>query len=144
MAVLKYQRNLELGLSRRWQEALGIAREFFISNRQLAITTTGVAVNQEMNTDEFEHGSVEALIAVKYDFYSFIRPSLTFSLAESGFISLTETGRVRLDGEVNIEYELVTDFFVTGQFYHNYDSRSPATGQPNVDYGFVAGLRFKF
>jgi hypothetical protein len=144
VVVLKYQRNLELGLQRRWQEAFGVAREFFISNRQLAITTTGIAINQERNADDVERRSIEALVAVKYDFYSFISPRVTLSFAESGFIGLTETGRVRLDGDINLEYEMVTDFFISLQFYHNYDSRSPATAMPNIDYGFVAGLRYKF
>jgi len=142
--ALKYQRNLELGLNRRWQEAVGVAREFLITNHQLGITTTGIAINQERNSDDVEHGSVEALLSVKYDFFSFVRPNLTLSFVESGFLGLTETDRFRFDGEINIDYELVTDFYLSLQFYHNFDSRSPATGQPNIDYGFVAGLRYKF
>ena len=144
VGVLRYQRNLELGLDRRWQEAVGLGRRFVISKSQQASAVTGVALNQEKNQEGVQSTNTEALLQVNYNLYSFVSPNLTIAFVQSMYIGLTETDRLRLDGNTTFDYELIKDFYVNLQFYHNYDSRSPATGEPNVDYGFVAGLRYKF
>ena len=142
--ILKYQRNLELGLDRRWQQAFGVSREFLLNKRQQAFTMGGVAINQELNLEGTEVNTTEAMFQANYNLYSFVSPNITLSFVESVFLSLTENERVRLDGDISLDYEIIKDFYISLQFYHNYDSRSPATDEPNIDYGFVAGLRFKF
>lgn len=142
--ILKYQRNLELGLDRRWQQALGVGRELLLSRRQQASAITAIAINQELSEEKENENTTEAMIQVNYNLYSFANPNLTLSFVESSFISLTQKNRVRLDGNINIDYEVITDFSINLQFYHNFDSRSPATNEPNIDFGFVAGLRYKF
>ena len=144
IVILKYQRNLELGLERRWQQALGIGRQFLISQHQQASTIGGVAVNQEHNEEDAEINTTEAMVQVNYDLYSFTKPNITLSFYESMFVGLKDASRIRLDGDITLDYEIITDFSVSLQFYHNYDSRAPATDVPNVDYGFVSGLRYKF
>lgn len=141
---LKYQRNVELGLARRWQQMAGVGRELLLSKHQRASLTAGIAINQERNLERYELNSTEGVFQVNYDLFSFVDPNLTVSFVESSFISITEQDRLRLDGDISIDYEIITNFYISFQFYHNFDSRSPATQQPNIDYGFVAGLRYKF
>ncbi|HEY5916660.1 MAG TPA: DUF481 domain-containing protein [Chryseolinea sp.] len=142
--ILKYQRNVELGLQRRWQQGFGIGREFLISRRQQATVISGIAINQELNQEGAEVNNTEVMFQANYDLYSFVNPNITVSLVESAFISLTEEGRVRIDGDITLDYEIISDFYITLEFYHSGDSRSPGTNEPNIDYGFVAGLRYKF
>lgn len=144
VAILKYQKNLELGLQRRWQEAFGIGKEFLINKNQQALAMAGVAFNQEINIEGVELSSTEAMFQANYDLFSFANPNLSLSFVESVFASLTETNRIRFDGNISIDYEIISDFSINFQFYHNYDSRSPSTHEPNIDYGFVAGLRYEF
>jgi hypothetical protein len=142
--ILKYQRNLELGLEKRWQQAFAIGREFLTNKRQQGSAIAGIAINQESNQEGVEVNTSEALLQVNYDFFSFSSPNLTLSFVESSYFSLTEKDRVRFDGDITLDYEIISDFDISFQFYHNYDSRSPATNKPNIDYGFVAGLKYKF
>lgn len=144
IGILKYQRNLELGLERRWQEAFGLGREFLINKRQQAMIMGGVAFNQERNEEGAQVSTTEAMFQGKYDLFSFAKPNMTVSFVESAYVSLTEQDRVRLDGDISFDYEIIADFSVNFQFYHNFDSRSPATGTPNIDYGFVAGIKYEF
>jgi len=144
VGVLRYQRNLELGLDRRWQEAIGLGRRFLISKTQQASAVTGVALNQEQNQEGVRANNTEALFQLNYNLYSFVSPNLNIAFAQSMYVGISQEDRLRLDGNVTIDYELIKDFYLNFQFYHNYDSRSPATNEPNVDYGFVAGLRYKF
>lgn len=144
VVILKYQKNLELGLQRRWQEALGIGREFLINKSQQAMAIAGIAFNQEQNLEGVQVSTTEAMLQTNYDLFSFAKPNMSLSFVESMFISLTETDRIRLDGNISLDYEIISDFSINFQFYHNYDSRSPATDAPNIDYGFVAGLKYEF
>lgn len=144
VVILKYQKNLELGLQRRLQEALGIGKEFLFNKNQQAIVIAGVAFNQEQNLERAQLSSTEAMFQANYDLFSFTKPNMSIAFVESVFMSLTETDRVRLDGNISFDYEIISDFSINFQFYHNYDSRSPATNAPNIDYGFVAGLRYEF
>lgn len=141
---LKYQRNLELGLQRRWQQALGVGREFILNRHQQMVVIGGAATNQEINLEQAEQSSIEALLQIDYDLFSFASPNITVSFVESAFFGLSDSERIRLDGDFNVDYELFSDFYISMQVYHNYDSRSPATNEPNIDYGFVGGLRYKF
>lgn len=142
--ILKYQRNLELGLQRRWQQAFGVGRDIFLNKHQQATLIGGVAINQENNQEGVESNTTEAMLQASYNLFSFASPNISLSFNESMFVSVTEKDRLRLDGNINLDYEIISDFYINLQFYHNYDSRSPATGDPNIDYGFVAGLRYKF
>ena len=144
MVILKYQRNLELGLERRWQQALGIGRKLLTKQHQQATVVGGLAINQEYNQEEAEIHTTEAMLQVYYNLYSFTNPNIILSFYESMFVSIKDEDRLRLDGDITLDYEIIADFYISLQFYHNYDSRSPATNEPNIDYGFVAGIRYKF
>jgi hypothetical protein len=144
VASLRYQQNIELGLDRRWQQGLGVARRFLIARNQLASLLSGVAINQERNVEGVTSNNTEVMLQGNYDLFSFVNPNMSLSVVQSAYLSLTESQRVRLDGDINLFYEIIADFSLTLQFYYNFDSRSPATGTPNADYGFVAGLTYKF
>ncbi len=144
IGILKYQRNIELGLGRRWQQAVGIGRELPINVRQRAVLVSAIAFNQENNLEKVQTIGRELMLQGNYNMFSFVSPNLTVSFVESAFISITDQKRFRLDGNLSLDYEFITDFYVNFQIYHNYDSRSPGTGELQTDHGFVAGFRYKF
>ncbi len=84
------------------------------------------------------------MLQANYQMFSFVSPNLTVSFIESAFVSITSQRRFRMDGSFSLDYEVIRDFYINIQVYHNYDSRSPATGELKTDYGFVAGIRYKF
>lgn len=57
--------------------------------------------------------------------------------------NLTDTGRVRLSSQSNLQIELVRNFFWNLQFYENYDSRPPVTA-PKNDLGVTTSVGWKF
>jgi hypothetical protein len=144
VVVLRYQRNVELGLDRRYQQALGIGRRIAISKNQQASVFPGIALNEERNLEGVKSNSSEFLIQANYDLFSFSSPNLTIDLAQTVYFGLSDTSRIRYDGDITFDYELIKNFYLSLQVFYNFDSRSPATNEPNNDYGFVSGLRFKF
>ena len=139
-----YQRNMELGLRRRLQEGAGAGVKFPLSSNQLASVLVGAGVNQELNVEGEEKSNTEAILQANYDLFSFERPNITISLVQSMYFSLSQKGRIRSDGDINLNWELISDFYLDFQFYYNFDNESPATGKPNTDYGIVAGITYKF
>jgi hypothetical protein len=144
IGFLKYQRNIELGLGRRWQQAVGFGREIPINVRQRAMLVSAVAFNQEQNLEKAQTLGRELMLQANYNMFSFASPNLIVSFVESAFVSINGQQRFRLDGNLSLDYEIITDFYINFQIYHNYDSRSPATGELKTDHGFVAGFRYKF
>jgi hypothetical protein len=139
-----YQRNIELGLDRRWQEVVGVGRKFSPSSGQQGVVMAGLAINQEQNLERNRTEGMEVLLQVNYNLFSFEQPNGSINIMQTAYASITDQGRYRSDGNINLSLEIVKDLLLTFQFYHNYDSKSPNTGAPNVDWGTVAGLTFKF
>lgn len=141
---LRYQRNLELGLDRRFQQGLAFGRKLLIRRNQQGVLLTGVAINQELSLEGEERNNTEIVLQANYELFSFEEPNLSISIVQTGYFSVTDKGRIRYDGNATLNWELISDFNLNLQFYHNYDKKSPETGQPNIDYGFVAGINYKF
>ena len=142
--TLRYQRNLELGLERRLQEGIGIGHRVLVRTNQQGSLVSGLAINQELNLEGVSSKNTELVLQANYELFSFEGPNLSISVTQTGYFSVTEKGRARYDGNANLNWELISDFNLNLQFYHNYDSKSPETGEPNVDYGFVVGIGYKF
>jgi hypothetical protein len=139
-----YQRNVELGLDWRLQEVLSAGRKIIFSPGQQGLIVTGVAVNQERNLEGVGNENTELLFQASYNLFSFEKPNASLSIVQTVYASATDRGRYRSDGDINLLWELIKNLSANLRFYHNYDSKSPATGAPNVDWGIVTGLTYKF
>ncbi len=143
--LLNYQRNLELGLARRYQEGVGVGYSFLSKSTMKGDIVSGLIVNQEKSSQNNQNVfTAELPILFNYNFFRFQQPKLSIYANESFYISLTQKGRVRQDGEIKIDWELIKDFSVSLKFYNNYDSKPASTVAGNFDYGIVFGLTYSF
>lgn len=142
---LGYQRNLELGLQRRFQQALGVRYNIVYKSRFQMRALTGIAFNEEKNTDGLTQPiRLEIPFNVNMNFFKFQNPNISFNTSQTVYISLSQQGRIRYDGDTYVSWEMVKDFYLTLNFYHNYDSKPVIAGASNVDYGVVLGLKYTF
>jgi hypothetical protein len=144
VGLLSYQRNLELGLQSRWQTGAAIGYKFLQLKSSQGKVNTGIVINSEKNFSNVSNTLFEWATQVNYNFFSFSKPNLSLSAAQMVFVSLSQKGRIRYDGDIDLSWEVIKDFSITLNFYHNYDRKSPATGLARVDYGYVAGISYKF
>lgn len=143
--LLRYQRNLELGLLRRYQEGFGGGNKFITSKHVYAYTLTGIVINQEKNTDEESSGTLtEAFTQLTFNFFRFTKPDLSFNITEGFYYGIAQDGRIRNDAQVDIDWEIVKDLTLTLSAYINFDSQPPSTESKKLDYGVVFGVGFKF
>lgn len=142
--LLRYQRNVELGLKKRWQEGVMIGRKLIVEAKQRAKLLVGVATNQETNFEDEHTENVEMLLQFNYYLFSFENPNLQITLGQSGYLSLSQKGRYRWDGNSTANWELKRNLYLNLQFYHNYDSKPPEESNAKIDYGVVFGVNYKF
>ncbi|GJM29093.1 MAG: hypothetical protein DHS20C17_17280 [Cyclobacteriaceae bacterium] len=145
VGLLSYQRNLELGILRRFQEALLLGYNFIsYSNRQL-YAAVGVAINQELTDDNTSAVNlVEVPIIANYTFYQFQKPNIQFVLTEKVYFGVTQTGRVRNDANLTIDWEIISDFTLGVNLYSSYDNQASETTTSNFDFGVVVNVGYKF
>jgi len=143
--LVKYQRNLELGLFRRFQEGVGGGNKFITSEHIYAWTRGGLVLNQEKNSENTSSGTlVELFGQLEFNFFRFTKPELSFNIAETIYYSLSQKGRIRNDAQLNLSWEIVKNLDVTLNFYSNYDNQPPSENSRKFDLGIVMGVAYTF
>jgi hypothetical protein len=144
-AIFGYQRNLELGLLRRYQEAVGIRYNLLYENNIQIRMLSGLVINQEKNLRSIKlEPQYEIPLSVNLNFFKFEKPNISISTSQTVYVSLTRAGRVRYDGEARVSWEMIKDLSLNLNFYHSYDSKPVSISATNFDYGIVLGLKYAF
>ena len=89
-----------------------------------------------------ERGQVD--FGANYDLFRFVFPKTDIKSTLDVIPILSESGRVRIDFDTRISYEVFKDFTLSLRFWDNFDSRNPSSGVKENDYGLSFGLGYKF
>lgn len=144
-AFLSYQRNIELGLQRRYQEGIGMGNKFLTTKNLYAWARSGLVFNQEKSTEgETSNTLTEIFGQLQFNLFRFQKPEINLEMSQSFFYSLSQSGRFRNDGGTNLNWEIIDDLKLKLEFYNNYDSRPPVEGNRKLDYGIVFGINYSF
>lgn len=142
---LAYQRNLELGLWRRYQEGIGAGNKFITSKAVYAWAISGLVFNQEKSTEGETSQTLSELFGqLQFNFFRFTKPEVNLDMSQTFYYSLSESGRFRNSGDTNLSWEIINDLKLSLEFYNNYDSKPPVEGSRKLDYGIVFGINYKF
>lgn len=142
--LIQYQRNLELSISRRYQEMLGAGNKIFVRDNWQLLAISGLTLSQELSTQGVSSLPLfEIPFMLRFNFFQFRHPDIQISTSQSCYFGLTETGRIRFDGNTSFSWQLVRDFYITLNPYTNFDNKPPA-GSSNFDYGVTVNISYKF
>jgi hypothetical protein len=145
MIILSYQHNQELGLSRRYQEGLAGGLSLISTEHIRMKTLAGLALSNEKSVEgDAKPVQFGAPIVFLFDIFSFKKPDMSVKITQNLYFGLSEKGRFRQDGQLNINIKVIKDFYFNLQLYDNYDNRPPSEGSTKIDYGIVFGLKYKF
>jgi len=141
---LNYQRNLELGIKSRWQQGLGIGNKLITTKYVNLIVFGGMVLNEETPFESTTATkNTEGTVGIRFNIFKFSKPELSLSFNQKGYASINEE-RYRLDGDLNLTWEMIEDLDLNISFYSNFDSRPPTGDNNQLDYGTVLGVRFDF
>ena len=139
------QHNDELGLDLRLLGALGGGYRFVQTNHNLLSSTLGFLVNREWAADSSEATTnVELPITVAYSFFRYDSPKSDISSNLKVFPNLSTKGRVRLNFDVSLRHEIISDFFVDLTYYDNYDSDPPSADAEKNDWAIVTSIGWSY
>jgi len=137
------EQNRELGFDVRGSVSAGGGRYLLHGRKQDALAVMGLRVNREKPIDEEAKTNTELALALTFDRFAYDFPKVDIYASLSGFASLSDWGRTRLELNLSIKRELLKDFTISIRGYESYDSRPPSTGVHN-DYGVTFGLGWTF
>lgn len=139
------QQNSELGIDLRSSIGAGMSKNWLRSNIQRFITTLGVLVNQERGSDDSESSTnYEGLVRLEYRIFRYRDPEINVTSYLDFYPSFTVPDRYRTDLDVQIKYELFNDFYLGISFYHNMDTKPPASASSTSDWGITTSIGYKF
>ncbi len=145
LAYGQLEQNDELSLALR--ELLGVATGRYIiqTNSMLLSWLGGVTYTREKSTGETEFTSgAELLLGGRFEAFRFVHPELDFSIQLSAFPSLVERGRVRINLDTRLRYEILKDFYFTVRLFDKFDGILRSDGIKNNDFGFDTTISWSF
>lgn len=102
----------------------------------------GLNLNLESFSDETPNReSTELFIGTRFNMFDFKDFKLDTNL--NIFPSLSESGRWRVDYNLDIKWDLPFDFYLKTALQFNYDNQSAATGS-SFDYVVTTGVGWSF
>ncbi|PWU03033.1 MAG: hypothetical protein C5B52_04185 [Bacteroidetes bacterium] len=142
---LNYQRNLELSIARRYSEMAGLGNKFLVSTHFQALGISGISLNQEKSIEgTVSPVLVEIPFILRLNYFKFKSPNIQVGTTQSVYVSLSQKGRVRYDGNTTFYWEIIRNFSINLTFYNSFDNQPPDPNASKKDYGIVFGLTYKF
>jgi hypothetical protein len=138
------EQNQELNLDLRILLSAGGGLYFVQTNHAIFNVLGGLSVTDERFTGEADRSnSLEALLAVEYSYFRFDSPKTDLSTSLFAYPSLTDFGRVRLDFDVYVSYEILSDFTIGLTIFDKFDNRA-SEGTAKNDFGTTLSVGWKF
>ena len=143
-AAGQFETNESLGLVLRSQIGGAVGPRLINSTRAQMTLGAGLAVNEEHGVDVEPTQNLEGLLDFRTSYYTYDRPKTNVDIGLQYYPSLSNTGRQRLQADVNFKRELWKDFFASFTFFNTFDSRPPNPSADQNDIGFVFSLGWSY
>jgi hypothetical protein len=142
LSNLSYLSNTEQALEGRYALRAGAGRYLALSNKLSWGLNTGLNYNVENFSDgTSSQESTEWYLGSQFVMFDFEDFYLNTNI--NLFPSLSEKGRLRIDYNLDVKYDLPWDFYIKTGVQFNYDNQSALTGS-DFDYIFTTGFGWKF
>jgi hypothetical protein len=125
------EQNDELDLKLRLTAGAGASYAALRNNWMELWATGGVAGLREQYTTGDPSYALTAYLVGAWDAFRYDSPKLDAGVSLTLYPYLTDLGRVRVEGEFRVKYEIFSDFHVGLTFSDTYDSRPPQEGSNN-------------
>lgn len=141
---LAYQRNTELNIASRYLLFGGGGLYVIRKASQEFYVVTGLSGNREQSIEEpvTRTANAEYVLAVRFHQFKFRDPQFDIMATINSYTSFNVPGRIRLDAELKLSWEIFTDFKWNITFYNNYDRKPPGGESPSNDWNISTGLTY--
>lgn len=141
---LKGENNSEQNLDLRTSFAVGGGNSLVSSNRTALRAGAFLQATRELSQGATQN-SLEAVLGLGYSVFVYDSPKLSFNFTGKLLPSLSDLGRIRVDIDSNLSWEIFHDFYLKWTFYYTYDSRPLSESASKTDWSItMLGLEYKF
>jgi hypothetical protein len=143
--VIGYDRNEELDLAGR-RRLVGFGSRVLSRSNHIDFWVTGGLVGtdeQYFSTDSTTQG-FEGLLGAAFSAFRYDHPKLDASITSQAYPSFSIPGRVRLQNDLRLSYELVKDFMLTVTLFDSFDSKPQSEGAAKHDFGTTLAISWTF
>lgn len=145
VGLAQFAQNDELDLSLRQLYGGGIGRYTIQTNRTLLSWWAGAGFTRERffsNDDPIN--SVEAIAVLNHSYFIFEGNNTDLTTQVAFFPNLSDFGRIRINLNTRIRWEIFKDFTWNVTFRNDFDSRPPTEGSETNDFTLSTSVGFKF
>ena len=144
-AALHLDQNQELNLALRTTLIGFLGRAFIQSNVLMLRAAGGLVLIRERyyDVDEVTYG-LEGAISGQFEAFRYDRPKLDVTMTTTIYPSFTEWGRVRVEADSRVSYELVKDFYLTLSVFDQFDSRPQDVNASKNDFGTTLSISWSY
>ena len=140
-----YERNEELDLSGRLT-LIGFGARVLSRTNNVDFWITGglVLTREQYFSSDTTTTGYEGLLTGSFSAFRYDRPKLNLSVVSRVYPSFSVPGRVRLQNDLRVSYELVKDFMLTVTFFDTFDSKPQSATAAKNDYGTTLAISWTF
>ncbi len=139
------QQNSELGLELRLSLGGGVGRNFIQTNDALFQLSGGALINREWASNSTsESYNLESLAGLRLEKFRYDSPQLNLTTTLDVYPSLSDFGRVRLEFNNQLKWEIFKDFFWSLTLYDSYDNKPPDQDAALNDWGMTVSLGWTY
>jgi len=145
VSVASFARNDELDLKLRASLAAQAGYRILETSNKLFLAMAGLnATSETYGTSTSGHGNLELDFSTSYMTFIFRKPQVTFNVNLDVYPSLTTSGRYRVAFASNLNYEIISDFFVGFSATYSYDNRPPSEIGSKSDWTLTTTVGYNF
>ena len=140
-----FERNEELQLESRLKLGVGAGR-FMAQNDaiEFSLSAGAVLLREQYTGEDDAPVTVEGQLTAGFDAFKYDHPKLDLSTSLTVYPGISEWGRVRVDFDGRISYEVIKDFYLTLSLFERYDSRPPSETAAKSDFGTTLSISWSF
>ncbi len=143
-AIMSAEENTELGIQLRTSIGAGVGNYLIQSNRSLLYALGGVLVNREWFVDSTAAKfNLEALFSTSYQVFIYDHPKLNLETSLNILPSIINLGRVRMDFNAELNWEILIDFYWVLSFYINFDNKPQSKSASQTDYRIDTSFKYE-
>ena len=141
-----YNQNTQLGIQSRINAAAGYGRDMLHNQSTQLMLGAGARVNRELSTEAGAEAftTFEAVATVEFRKFTYDYPEIDVDAGIDLFPNLTDWGRIRLQTDVRIRFEVLDDLYFGVTFYLNFDNQPIDIEASNSDWGVVTSVGYTF
>ena len=141
---LGFQQNSELGLELRTSLSAGYGKNTLQTNKNVLSFNSGLSANRELKEGlENATTNLEAYFQGSYSFFIYETPKSNITILYTIYPGITNWGRIRYDGSINLSQDIIKDFKITLSFKNDFDNK-PAEGASKSDFNLVLSIGYTF